>query len=111
MMGRYNDDEMRVLTLGLMLAIVLAACGADVACSFCTGDGRLRCKNLRPNPNNVKCEDGTIVCDPEFHNPIESIGFCVRCGDRDGKEHAKCGGTGILDKPCTKCDGTGRVRS
>lgn len=90
--------------------MLLVACGAEVTCPSCTGDGKERCVNVGFKGQYVKCEGGTIRCDPSVHKPIGPNEFCQTCLGRNGQEHDECGRDGILDTACTKCDGTGKVR-
>ena len=106
----YNG-AMRARGLEFVLsALLLTSCGGEqVTCADCGGDGKQTCRFYGLNADKVNCDRGMWVCDN--HNPIGATGFCALCQGRDGNEHAKCSGTGRLDKPCEKCDGAGTVTS
>lgn len=95
----------------LPLTLLLASCGEQVTCPSCNGDGKQRCTFVIPNPDQVKCENGTVRCDPSVHDPKGPTGFCTVCLGKDGQSHGTCEGTGIRkNDACDKCDGSGKVR-
>ena len=94
----------------LPLTILLAACGQEIACPDCKGDGKERCAMVGLNGQYVKCVNGTVRCDPSVHKPIGPTEFCTTCQGSDGQEHDTCGRDGILDTACPKCDGSGKVK-
>ncbi|SHF10578.1 hypothetical protein SAMN02745148_01788 [Modicisalibacter ilicicola DSM 19980] len=78
-----------------------------MACSYCNGEGEVRCPVCKGGVVEIECPDcdgdGWIV-DPE----AEKLRECNRCegeGTLTPDECSNCDGMGLVD--CDDCNGTG----